>query len=80
MPRRSIHRVRLVAATPETDAEVAYAVHLDDGAEPHITVDFAEGTAASESKARQAVEPYLDVDEPPRRLLVDTDGNVSVRP
>jgi hypothetical protein len=74
-----INRIRSVPPTPGTDAEAAFAVHFDDGPEPQMVVEYAAsggGRHASSSHSRQAVRPYLDDENPPRRLAVDREGNV----
>jgi hypothetical protein len=41
-----------------------------------VTVEYAKPSKhASASHARAAVRPYLDDETPPRRLIVDRDGN-----
>ena len=78
VPIQNIKRVRPLEPTP--GAEYAYAIHLDEGPEPQIVVEYAAGGGkhASEAHARKAAEPYLDQDELPARLIVDGDGNVRV--
>jgi hypothetical protein len=56
------------------------------GADPtqteRVVVEYAIGATrrlASPAHVREVVEPYLDEAMPPRRLLVDPQGNVSVR-
>lgn len=74
-----INRIRSVPPTSGTDADAAMAVHLDDGPEPHVTIDYARGGGgrhASQSHARRIVQPYLDrAETPPRRIVVDREGN-----
>ena len=79
MPIQNIKRVRPIEPSG-ADVENAYAIHLDEGPEPQIVVEYAAGGGkhASEAHARKAVEPYLDQDEVPERLIVDRDGNVRV--
>ena len=81
MPIQNIKRVRPVEPTPGADVEYAYAIHFDEGPEPQITVEYVAGGGkhASEEHARKAVAPYLDQEELPRRLIVDSDGDVRVR-
>ena len=80
VPIQNIKRVRPIEPTPGANVEYAYAIHLDEGPEPQFVVAYAAGggTHASEAHARKAVEPYLDQDELPARLIVDRDGNVRV--
>ncbi len=80
VPIQNIKRVRPIEPTSGADVEYAYAIHLDDGPEPQIVVEYATGGGkhASEAHARKTVEPYLDQDELPARLIVDRDGNVRV--
>jgi hypothetical protein len=74
----TINRIRSVSPTPGTDAEAAYAVHLDEGHEPHVTIEYAQGGGgahASEGHARRIVQKYLNRGEaPPRRIAVGRDG------
>jgi hypothetical protein len=82
MPIQNIKRVRPIEPTPEADVEYAYAIHFDEGPEPQIVVEYAAGGGgkhASEAHAREAVAPYLDQEELPRRLFVDRNGNIRVR-
>jgi hypothetical protein len=78
-----INRIRSVPPTPGTDCDAAFAIHFDDGPEPNMLVEYAAGAGqrfASESHARTVVATfYLEDDEPPRRLLVDMQGNVQPR-
>ena len=81
MPLQNIKSIRPVEPTPGADVESAYAIHLDEGPEPQMVVEYAAGGGArhaSEAHARKAVEPYLDHEELPKRLIVDRDGNVRV--
>ena len=82
--RWSVGRVRSVAPFQGTDADKAYAIHFaeSDHAEPQITVEYASGGGgkyASHAHARKAVEPYLDLESPPRRLVVSRHGEISPR-
>jgi hypothetical protein len=76
---QTINRIRSVPPTPGTDAEAAYAVHLDEGAEPQTLIEYAAGGGgryASEEHARRLVQEYLDRGEaPPRRIGIDPNGN-----
>jgi hypothetical protein len=78
---QAINRIRKVEPTPGTDAEAAYAVHLDEGPEPHVLIEYAAGGGgkhASEGHARTLVQDYLGRGEsPPSRIGVDRDGNAS---
>lgn len=80
---QTINRIRSVPPTAGTDGEAAYAVHLDDGAEPQTTIEYAAGGGgrhASEGHARRVVQEYLDRGEtPPRRIGVDREGNAHPR-
>ena len=79
----TINRIRSVPPTPGTDAEAALAIHLDEGSEPQTTVEYAAGGGgrhASEGHARRIVQEYLDRGEsPPRRIMVDREGNARPR-
>jgi hypothetical protein len=80
--RWSIGRVRSVPPEPGSDCDAAFALHFreDDRPEPQITVEYATGSPyASAYHARDAARPYLDEQLPPRRLLIDRDGNVRPR-
>jgi hypothetical protein len=85
--RWSIRRVQEVRPTHLSKAYAVFEVYFaeDDQAEPQMTVEYAiafdthHKRWASEEHARAAVEPYLDEPTPPRRLIVDGEGNVSVR-
>ena len=84
MARWSIGRVRTVEPAPGTDCEAAYALDFaeDDQPEPNITVEYAAGGGrryASPAHARAAAKPYLDDERPPRRLVVDREGNARPR-
>ena len=80
MPIQNIKRVRPIEPTPDSNYDVAYGVHLDDGLERHVVVEYAKGAGhhASEAHARKAVEPYLGEDVLPTRLIVDRDGTIRV--
>ena len=82
MPRWSVGRVRSVAPSQGSDAEKAYAIHFaeSDQPEPQITVEYASGGGgkyASHAHARKAVEPFLDLATPPRRVVVGRNGEIS---
>lgn len=74
---RKIDRVRQVP--PGSDASIAYAVHLDSGPEPAVTIDYVTSAFASAAHARQVVAPYLNAEVVPRRFVVDREGNARVR-
>ena len=78
MPIQNIKRIRPIEPTPDSDYDVAYAVHVDDGPEPQAVVEYAKGAGrhASEAHVRHALAPYLDEDELPARLIVDRDGTI----
>jgi len=80
VPIQNIKRVRPIEPTPDSNYEVAYGVHLDDGPEPQVVVEYASGAGhhASEAHAREAVARYLDEDVLPARLIVDRDGTIRV--
>jgi hypothetical protein len=75
----TIDRVRDVPPTAGSECYAAYAFHFvgaDDPHEPQMVVEYTSGgTHASKQHARQVVQPYLDADTPPRRIVVDRDGN-----
>jgi hypothetical protein len=76
--RWSIGRVRSVPPQPGSDRDAAFAIHFaeDDQSEPQMTVEYAKPSKhASATHAREAVRPYLDDESPPRRLIVDREGN-----
>jgi hypothetical protein len=84
--RWSVSRVQEIRPSRGSNAYAAYAIYFaeDDQPEPRVTVEYAIGISshrrlASPEHARDAVEPFLDEPILPRRLLVDRDGNVSVR-
>jgi len=82
MARWKINRIRQVPPKAGSDSDDAYAIHFDDGPEPQMAIEYAAGGGgkfASGSQARNAVTPYLDDEHPPRRLLVDSEGNVRPR-
>ena len=84
MARWSVGRVRGVAPSQGTDADKAYAIHFAESDEPvpQITVEYASGGGgkyASHAHARKAVEPYLDMESPPRWLVVGRAGEISPR-
>jgi len=80
MARWSVGRVRRVPPISGSDREDASAIHFSerDLAEPNMTVEYAAGGGGrhASAHARSAVTPCLDDEDPPRRLIVDRDGNV----
>jgi hypothetical protein len=79
--RWTIGRVRAVPPQAGSDRDAAFAIHFaeDDQPEPQMTVEYAApSSVASAAHAREAVGPYLDDDEPPRRLVVSREGAVRV--
>jgi hypothetical protein len=84
MARWSIGRVRSVPPAPGSDCEAAFALHFqeDDQPDPQITVEYASGGGgryASPAHARATAAPYLDDEIPPRRLIVNREGNTHRR-
>jgi len=82
MTRWTIDRIRHAPWSAGSDCEDAYVVHFDSGPEPHVIVEYAAGGGgrhASEVHTRRMVRPYLDDEHPPRRILIDRDGNPSPR-
>lgn len=82
--RWTIGRVRSIRQAPGSDCEAAYAIHFkeDDRADPQMVVEYASGGGgryASATHARRAVDPFLGDKAPPKRLLVDRDGNARPR-
>jgi hypothetical protein len=77
MAKWRIERVRGVDTSPGRDTETAFTFHLHaNGAEAQTTVEYASGSGlGSLSAARDALRPYLDREQPPRRLIVDRNGN-----
>jgi hypothetical protein len=64
-----------------SDCDAAFAIHFaeNDQREPQVIVEYAGGGGwryATQAHARRVVTPYLDDESPPRRLIVDRDGNV----
>jgi hypothetical protein len=79
MARWRIDRERPAKPQPGRDTEVAVAVHLKQGRtgpEHQVTVEYVQG--APTVTAWAAVQPYLELEKPPRRLVVARDGGVSV--
>jgi hypothetical protein len=62
------------------DRDAAYALKLSsNGEEAQTTVEWAAPSrGASASAAREAVRPYLESEKPPRRLLLNREGGISV--
>jgi hypothetical protein len=82
MARWSIGRVRSVPPTAGSDCDAAFAIHFreDDQPEPQMIVEYAAPSRhASVSHARNTATPYLDDEQPPRRLIVDREGNARPR-
>jgi hypothetical protein len=80
MTRWTVARIRAVPAVPGSNRDAAFAIHFaeDDQPEPQMTVEYARGGTrrwASTVHARAMVKPYLDLEHPPRRIVVDRDGN-----
>jgi hypothetical protein len=67
------------AAVPKTgDRNPAFAFLLsaEGPLERHVTVEYAApSSTATLAHAMQAVQRYLNADEPPRRLLVGRNGD-----
>ena len=79
--RWTIVRVRPVSPQAGSDRDTAFAIHFaeDDQPEPQMTVEYAAPSSlASTLHAREAAGPYLDDDEPPRRLIVSREGEIRV--
>lgn len=78
----SIVGVRAVSPSSGTDVALASVVELQSRGNPrHVLVELAitAGEAGVRFDPREAVARYLGDKEPPKRLLVTTDG-VRVRP
>jgi hypothetical protein len=75
-----IQRVVAVAPTDGSDCDAAYLLKLSYGdEEADVVVEFAApSSVASGGYAQEVVGPYLRVDEPPQRLVVERDGSVRV--
>jgi hypothetical protein len=78
--RWTIARIRSVPAAPGSDREAVFAIHFaeDDQPEPQMTVEYARGAThhwASVVHARAMAKPYLDLERPPRRIVVDRNGD-----
>jgi hypothetical protein len=82
MTRWTIGRIRSVPPTPGSDCDAAFAIHFseDDQPEPQITIEYAAPSRhASARHARKVVSSYLDDEQPPRRLVVNREGNARPR-
>ena len=73
-----IDKERTVDPQQGRDAERAVALDLReaDGRKHQITVEYVEG--APSVSGWRVVQPYLDDAAPPRRLLVDRAGTISI--
>jgi hypothetical protein len=64
-----------------SDCDAAFAIYFaeNDQPEPQMIVEYASGGGwryATQAHARRVATSYLDEETPPRRLIVDRDGNV----
>jgi len=75
-----IQRVVAVAPTDGSDCDAAYLLRLSYGdEEADVVVEFAApSSVASGGYAQEVVGPYLRVDKPPQRLVVERDDSVRV--
>jgi hypothetical protein len=75
-----VQRVVAVSPTDGSDCDAAYLLKLSYGEEQaEVVVEFAApSSVASAGYAQEVVTPYLGVDEPPQRLIVERDGSVRV--
>jgi hypothetical protein len=64
---------------PDEDAEAAYKLHLQRvGYYGESMIVFFDKEMCSESAAIAAISEHLNSAEPPRRMFVDQEGNVSI--
>jgi hypothetical protein len=82
MAKWEIEQTRPVEASPGMDVDAAFAFNIVAGDEARqVTVEYSAPShvehVSSASHARGIVGEYLDDDVPPRRIIVDRDGNVS---
>lgn len=80
--RWTVGRVRSVPPKAGSDCDAAFAIHFaeDDQPEPQMTVEYAEPShLASAQHAEAAAGPFLDDENPPRRLIVSRAGDVRPR-
>jgi hypothetical protein len=76
--RWRVERQDLLAEPPRGwDVERAIAVRLVRGRGEKHTIIVGYDVGAPTVSARMAVEPYLDDDDPPKRLLVQRDGQIT---
>ena len=65
-----------VTPSSDRDAAFAFTLHAEGEEDRQTTVEYAAPSQlASMSHARNVLEQWLDEDAPPRRLLVDREGN-----
>lgn len=80
MQRWQVDRVVAVSPDAGTNAEASYLLRLSLGEElAQVIVDFAApASVASGGYAEEKLRPYLGDDEPPQRLVIESDGTVRV--
>lgn len=79
MMKWTIERERPVGASPGRDTDAAFVLRLTmrGGQNFNTTVEYAAGIGDRlPIEPREAIRPYLDNEVPPRRLIVDRQGNV----
>ncbi len=65
------------AAGSDRDAAYAFEITAQGREARQVTVEYAAPSRlASPSHARRILGPYLEGDDPPRRLIVSRDGDV----